>query len=434
MVEDINEHVKDILDFLNKNTDKKMEKNKLEEELKKFMEYGVPIDQAKQTIIKKYAAETDLSSFQGSTERKLINDIESNMKSVKLKGHVIAINPKEITVKGEKKQIYYGILGDESGTIQFTSWKDIEVEKGDTIEVSNAYTREWQGEPQLNFGDRISIKKVDKDSLPESAFEPRKYNIDDLKSGIGKVEVKARIVELNEKEIEINDVKKKVFSGVMADETGKVQFTSWHDFKIKKGDVLNIKGGYVKSWRGLPQLTFDEKSEVKKLDKDKILEKNIGTKNMPLFLLFEKKGAMDVEVEGVIIDIQSGSGFILRCPECNRALRENECTIHGKVEGTPDLRLKIVVDDGTGSVNTILNREITEKILDKSLEECEKIDEKDLTNEIHKKLFAKKVKMIGNGLNDSFGIRFIPEKIDFVGLDLEKEAEKLFESLEELNL
>lgn len=434
MSKDLSEHADDILDFLNKNTDKKIKKNQLQEELKKFMDYGVPIDQAKQTIIKKYGEDLNIGSFKGSTERKLINEIDSEMKSIKLLGHIIAVNPKEVNVKGEKKQIHYGILGDESGTIQFTSWKDLDVEKGDVVEISNAYTKEWRGEPQLNFGDRVSIKKMDKDSLPESAFKPRECQVDELKSGIGKVEVTAKIVELNEKEIEVEGNKKKIFSGIIADETGKAQFTSWHDFKLKKEDVVKITGGYVKSWRGLPQLTFDENADVKKLKKEKISIDDVETINMPLHSLVEKGGALDVQVEGKIIDIQKGSGFIKRCPECNRALRDKECNIHGKVEGIPDLRLKLVVDDGTGAVNTILNRKISEEIIGKSLDECKKMKQDDLDEEINEKLFAKNIKMRGNGLADNFGTRFLPEKIDFVEIDIENEAEKIYESLEELNL
>lgn len=434
MSNELSEHIDDVLDFLSKNTDKEIKREQLKNELEKFMEYGVPIDQAKQTIIKKYSEDLNLNNFQGSKERKPINEIESNMKSVKLMGHVIAINPKEVNVKGEKKQIHYGILGDETGTIQFTSWKNIDVEKGDVIEISNAYTREWRGEPQLNFGDRISIKKMDKDSLPETAFKPRECNVGDLKSGIGKVEVTAKIVELNEKEIKVDGETKKIFSGVIADETGKAQFTSWHDYNIKKDDVIHIKGGYVKSWRGLPQFTFDENAEVKKLKKEKIPKEKIGTIKMPLFSLVEKGGGLDVQVQGEIIEIQQGSGFIMRCPECNRVLRDNECNIHGNVEGVPDLRLKIVVDDGTGAVNTILNRKLSEEIIGKSLDECKKMNQEELDKEIHEKLFAKRIKMTGNGLADNYGTRFLPEKIEFMDVDLENEAEKIYESLEELNL
>ena len=241
--DNLKSHVEDILNAL-KSLEKKVSKEELETELKKFMEYGVPIDQAKQTIIKKFGGSVKFSSSSASSERKLIADLEPNERSVNVLGHVIAINPKEISVKGENRQIFYGILGDESGTIQFTSWKDIEVQKGDVVEISNAYTREWGGEPQLNFGDRVSIKKTDHEKLPKSAFEPREYKVEDLRSGLGRVEVTGKVLEINQRETEVDGEKKLVFSGILGDETGKTQFTSWHDFKIKEGDVL-IKYGLL---------------------------------------------------------------------------------------------------------------------------------------------------------------------------------------------
>ena len=330
--DDLESHIEDILNAL-KDLEEDVSKEELEIELKKFMEYGVPIDQAKQTLIKKFGGSVKFNSSAISSERMLIANLEPNERSVNLLGHVIAINPKEITVKGENRQIFYGILGDESGTIPFTAWKDIEVEKGDVIEISNAYTREWQGEPQLNFGDRVSIKKTDAERLPKSAFEPKEFKVKDLKSGLGRIEVTARVLELKQRKTEVNGEKKIVFSGVISDETGKCQFTSWHDFKIKEGDVLKISGGYVKTWKGIPQLTFDEKASVKKLDKSKITKDKIKTGKIPLHILVEKRGALDVEVEGTIIDVRPGSGFIMRCPECNRVLHQSES--HGSLPKSP---------------------------------------------------------------------------------------------------
>jgi replication factor A1 len=138
---------------------------------------------------------------------------------VNLLCRVITINPKEITVKGENKKIFYGIIGDESGTIPFTAWNELDVEKGDTIEVSNAYTREWQGTVQLNFGDRVSIEKTDKDKLPDSAFKPKEFKIKELRSGLVAIEVTAQVLELDKRETEVDGTKKKVFSGVIGDET-----------------------------------------------------------------------------------------------------------------------------------------------------------------------------------------------------------------------
>ncbi len=428
--EDLKSHVEDILNALSDEKSSDVTKDELEEELKKFMEYGVPIDQAKQTLIKKFGGSVKFNSMPVSSERMLIADLGSNERSVNLLAHVISINPKEITVKGEKRNIFYGILGDESGTIPFTAWNDVELKRGDVVEVSNAYTRDWRGDPQLNFGDRVTIKKTGKDRLPSSAFKPREFKVKDLKSGLGSVEVTARVTELNERETEVNGEKKKVFSGIIADETGKAQFTSWHDFKIKEGDALKISGGYVKTWKGIPQLTFDEKATVKKLEKSKILKEQPGMNKIPLFELVEKRGALDVEVEGTIIEIRPGSGFIMRCPECNRALKNSECSIHGNVEGVPDLRIKIVVDDGLGNVNGVLNRELTEKLLGKTLEECRKMKEDDLLDEMNNLLFTKRIILRGNALGDEFGTTFVPKDAELVDIDIKAEAEKLSEGLE----
>jgi len=435
VVNDLQSHIEDILDVLSEDSDKEVSREELEKELRKFLEYGVPVEQAKQTLIKKFGGSIAFPS--STSERTLISDLQPNEPSVNLLCRVITINPKEITVKGESRKIFYGILGDESGTIPFTAWKDFEIEKGDVMEVSNAYTREWQGMVQLNFGDRVKIEKTGEEKLPESAYEPKEVKIKDLRSGLGTVEVTARILDLNEREAEVSGEVKKVFSGVIGDETGKAQFTSWHDFDLKKGDVVRISGGYIKSWKGIPQLTFDEKAVVKKLDASKLSKEEVQTRKMPLHLLVEKRGALDVEVEGTVIEIRDGSGLIMRCPECNRVLQNDECKIHGKVKGKPDIRIKLVVDDGTGSVNGIISREITEKLLGKTLEECKKIvekskDENVLADEINNMLFARRINMRGNALGDEFGTTIIAKNAQLVDVDIKEESARLSQELEGL--
>jgi len=422
-------HIDDILNAIQDKDQKKISRDEVEKEFSKFMDYGVPIDQAKQTLIKKYGG-TAVIPGSSSSVRKLVSDLKPNEFSVKVLGHVIAVNPKEITVKGEPRTIFYGILGDESGTVQFTSWKDLELEKGDVVEITNAYTREFQGAVQLNFGDRVRVEKTDKERLPEDAFKPHKMNVKNLRSGVGRVDVTARVVNIQERDTEVNGEKKKVFSGIIADETGKAQFTSWHDFKIKEGDVLHINGGYVKSWKGIPQLTFDSNATVKKLDKKTISKKELDTTKMPIHKLVEKGGALDVEVEGTVIDIRPGSGFVMRCPECNRVLQNDQCSIHGNVEGVPDLRVKLIVDDGTGAVDCTLNKELSEKVLGLSFKDIKKMKSEDVEDEMHKKMFARRIVLRGNALSDNFGTTIIPKDAKFLEVNVEKESEKILKDLE----
>ena len=423
---EISSHIEDITKALGDKVGKEVTVDELEKQLQKFLEYGVPIQQAKKTIIRKYGSSSTVTE-----KRKLLKELQPNESSVNVIGRIITVNPKEIELKGEKRKIFYGMIADESTVLPFTAWRDFNIEKGQVVRVTNAYTKPWQGIPQLNFGEYTRIEPAEEE-IPDTQ-EPRKCKVDELKSGLGSIEIVAKILSVKEKEVEVEGSKKKVYFGIIADETGKAQFTAWHNFDLKEGDVVKISGGYVKSWRGIPQLTFDEKCEVKKLSPDKIKEVNI--RKYKIWELIEKGGALDVEVEGNVIEIREGSGVIVRCPECNRVLSEGKCKVHGSVNGVYDLRAKIVLDDGTGAVNVIVNRDLTEKILNRSLDELKELyttTEEKAQDIIKNSLLAKKIRVVGNALRDGFGTTIIARDIDEVDVDVKEEAKKLLQEIREV--
>lgn len=426
--EDLKTHVQDIMSLLGENADGKVSADTVENELEKFLEYGVPLDQAKQTLLKKFGGGGVAAA---ASERTILSALKPDQRQVKVIAQVITVNPKDITVRGENRQIFYGLLGDESGTVPFTAWDEIDAEKGDILEISNAYTREWQGAVQLNISQRSRIEKKDKSALPEDTFEPKKQKITDLHAGIGTVELKAVILDVADRKVTIDDEEKTVFSGVFGDETGKAQFTAWHDYQLKKGDTVHITGATVKSWRGISQVSFDEESTVKKLKKDTISVDSVPVPLVPLYEIVERDGAYDIMIEGTVIDIQPGSGFILRCPECNRMIQDGSCQIHGDVEGVPDLRVKCIVDDGNGSVNAVLDRKTSETILGKTLDDCKKMETTVLQDLIVNTLFAQKLQLRGNALNDNFGTTFITSEAKVMEMNVEEDAKKLADELEE---
>jgi replication factor A1 len=427
MAEDtIEQQIDDILETLRETSGKEVSRDELEKELKKFLEYGVPPDHAKQTLVKKFGGGIKQPV---ASERTLLVDLQPNQQSVHVLCRIVSVNPREITVKGEARKIFYGILGDESGTVQFTAWKDFELEKGDVVEITNAYTKEWQGSLKVNFGDRTRIAKVDASEVPEMSLEPREYKVKDLRGGLSSVEVTVRILETQDREVEISGQKKKVFSGMIGDETGKAQFTAWHDFKLKEGMVVRITGGYVKSWKGIPQFTFDEKATVEKLDANKISKKDITTQKILLSELAERNGALDIEVEGTVIEIQKGSGLVQRCPECNRVLQQGACRVHGVVDGKADMRMKLVLDDGAGSVSAIIGKDLTEKLLGRTMDDFSGDD--GLVEEMNSLLFGHRISVQGNALGDSFGVTVIARDAKPADFDVAAEAERLSQELEE---
>jgi replication factor A1 len=422
----ITQQIDEILQALQGTSGKNVEREVLEKELRKFLEYGVPFEHAKQTLLKKFGGSSGNTKQTAPTERTLIVDLQPNQQSVHVRSRVISVNPRDIQVKGETRKIFYGILGDETGTIQFTAWRDFELEKGTVIDITNAYTKEWQGSLKLNFGDRTRVEPRDASELPEMSLEPRTYKASELRGGLSAVELTARILEIKDREVDISGQKKKVFSGTLGDETGKAQFTAWHDFKLKEGMVVKIAGGYVKSWKGIPQFTFDEKATVEKLDANTIAKKDVKTQKIPLAELVERNGALDVEVEGTVIEIQKGSGLVQRCPQCNRVLQQGSCTVHGAVEGKTDLRMKLVIDDGAGSVSAILGRELTEKLLGKTLQESDAMVE-----EMASLLFGHRISLQGNALGDQFGVTVIARDANRADFNVAAEAERLSQELED---
>ena len=435
--EKIAPHVDDIARVLKD----KVDRDEIEKDLNQYLtEYRIPLSTAKDMVVRKYGG---TPSKLGLGVSKTIDQLSPNEPSVDLVCRLIATNYKDVEVGGEKKKIAYGILGDQTASASFTAWNtsDWQFQKGDVIRVHNAYTKEWKGQPQINFGDRTKIELESKDALPNFVAaplsNPTNCKVKDLKNGVGNVSLSARILFIETRTVNVDGEKKNVYSGLMADETGKVQFSAWHDFGLKEGDVIRVKGGYVKAWRGIPQFSFDERAELEVLGTDEMPSMDeLSEKRVHMIgELMDRGGAVGVVVEGVIIDIRRGSGLILRCPECKRVLQKSVCRIHGEVEGVADLRIKAVLDDGTGALTAIMGKDITEALLGKDVKECknmakESMDHSVIEDELKNMLIATPVKITGDATMDDFGIMLISKDAQLMKVDVQKEARAMLQELE----
>jgi replication factor A1 len=417
----------------------KLSEEQIAEELQKYVDvYRLSIPMAKRTIVKKYGG--DMTGFSPGFQRKLA-ELRPNEPNVDFVAKVLSANAKEVQAKGEKKQIIFGFLGDDTTTLPYTAWEveDLELSKGDVISVKGAYTREYQGRVQINFGNRVSIKKEDQPTIGDIQIAqgpPKVVGIGELREAMGYVEVKGRILSLEPREVTVQGEAKKIFSGVLADETGKVQFTAWSDFKLKQGEVVKISKGTVKAWRGIPQLSFDDRAEViRVMEKFPSVEELQKTGVQMIAEVAARGGAVDATVRGVLIEIREGSGLIMRCPECKRALQKGICKLHGRVEGYPDLRVKAILDDGSGAVGVVMSRELTEKLLDITLDESmqkakEKMNFDIVKDEMDEVLTLKVVTVSGPITADQYGLSMIAKEAQLSTQDVKQEAEKLLVELE----
>lgn len=416
-----------------------MSEEEIAEELQKYVDvYRLSIPMAKRTIVKKYGGDT--AGFSPGFQRKLA-ELRPNEPNVDFVAKVLSANPKEITAKGEKKNIIYGLVGDDTTTLPYTAWEveGLELSKGEVISVKGAYTKEYQGKVQINFGNRVSIKKEDPSTIGEiqvAQGPPRIASVDQLRENMGYVEVKGRLLSIDSREVTVKGEKKEVFSGTVADETGKVQFTSWHDFKLKQGDVVKISKATVRAWRGIPQLNFDERAEVTKVkEKFPSAEELAKTSVSMISEIAGKGGASDATVIGVIIEVRDGSGLIMRCPECKRALQKGTCKVHGRVEGYPDLRVKAVLDDGSGAVSAVMGRELTEKLTGTTLDECMEKAKQAMNFDVIKDMMEEQLTfkiatVTGNVTSDAYGLSMIVKEAGLKVPDVGPEVDKLLVELE----
>ena len=429
-------HVEDISRALGD----KLSSEEIAEELREYIEvYKLTIPKAKETIVKKYGG--DSGRFASGFQRKLA-ELRPNEPNVNFVAKVVTTNDKTIETKGEKKRIMYGLLGDDTTTLPYTIWEPegFELDKGDVISVKGAYTKEYRGRVEIHFGNRVTVRKEDPSTIDASDIAqgpPKVVTVNQIRDSMGYIELKGRILSVDEREVNVKDEAKTIYSGTIADETGRIQYTAWSDFDLKQGELVKISKATVKSWRGIPQVNFDDRAEVLRVkEKYPTAEELSRSSIVPISDIAGRGGAADVSVRATIVEVRDGSGLIMRCPECRRALQKGTCKVHGRVEGYPDLRTKAVIDDGTGSISAVLGREITEKLMGTTLEDCldkarQAMNFDAIKDSLEDILMFRIVDVDGNVTADAYGLSMIANEAELVTPSPKEEIETLLVELEE---
>lgn len=418
----------------------KIDEEQLALELNKYLnEYHVNIDAAKRGIIRKYGGNDTATFVTGNSLVKKVSELTGTEQNVDITAKVVFVDNKEITVKGLPKQIISGILGDETGTASFTVWEPgaLVLAKGSVYHFRNCYCKTWNDKVQVNLGNRGRVEPADgvKMELPERQISAAssEVKIGKIKEGMGNVTVTGKIVSVEAKEITARGEQKTVYSGIIADDTGKIQFSAWSDFGLKEGESVCISNAYIRGWKGIPQLNMGDRCEISRVDEvTNVVDTSANQKTVDEITRIG--GGLDITLEGLVVDVRQGSGIIRRCPQCNRSMLNGACTTHGAVEGVMDLRLKVVLDDGTGAISAIINKNDTEKLTGVTLQAARGLaavqGEGVVGREMTSKILMKRIRVVGNVMSDDYGPSIIVKSAESVGVNIEAEANKLLDEVE----
>ncbi|WP_340820476.1 Single-stranded DNA binding protein [Methanolobus sp. WCC4] len=411
-------------------------KEEIREELEKLLRYRVPLDEAKRILRSKYSS--------ASSNSVKVKELSPGLNGIEISGRIIDIIEKTVSIQGEQKTIFSGTLGDGTGICSFTCWDDMSLKPGDAIRIKNAYTRLWNNRPELYFGKRSTLTYLKDEELPgiEEMSHSTLKKLGDIVPADVLASSVVLIVEMYHREIMLKGEEVTVVEGVIADETAKLPFTSWVPLgKFDIGNYVRFEGAAVRIFRGLPSINFNDATSLKEVastDNLPFTMESVRRSVSPVAIekVLEKEGMFDVTVKGNIISVRSGSGLIQRCPVCNRVTQKSSCRSHGEVDCLMDMRIKAILDDGTGAVHLMLNRELSEAVYGKSMDDAEKMTQGSISGDVvledmKKVLTGKYLGARGNSSKNEFGVSLVARSVWTPEDDIQERIDILLERMGE---
>ncbi|PSQ64068.1 MAG: replication factor A [Halobacteriales archaeon SW_8_66_22] len=221
---------------------------------------------------------------------------------------------------------------------------------------------------------------MDRDQLGGGGNERKQ--VGDIDTAEEWIDLKAKVVDLWDPR---SDAVAQV--GLLGDETGTIKFTKWSKSdlpSLSEGEVYDLRNVVTDEYQGQFSVKLNRTTTIEQLDEEM------------------EVGDDEVEIEGALVDIQSGSGLIKRCPDedCTRVLQNGRCSEHGEVDGEFDLRIKAVIDNGMDVHEVIFDREATEAVTGITLEEAQEmamdaLDTSVVADEMHEKVLGRYYRVVG---------------------------------------
>jgi ssDNA-binding replication factor A large subunit len=221
-------------------------------------------------------------------------------------------------------------------------------------------------------------------------FEKEKMKISELVQGMKKANIVGKIINVSPvREYNKNGKSGKVANLVVADESSNVKVVLWdtnhigliEQKKLNLGDVVEISNGNMRNGEVHLSSFGDIKLSESKMD-NVVTEKIVSFKK-----LSDAKSGEHIKTRAFVVQSFDPRYFEV-CPECKKGVHEGECKLHGKVQGIKRALINVVIDDGHGSIRSVIFGDTIKKL---GLEEEEIFDIEKFHAAKHKILGEEKV-------------------------------------------
>jgi replication factor A1 len=358
-----------------------------------------------------------------------LRDLRVSDTPVAIVARVVTAERREITRRsdGGRRPVLSGLLSDGTASVRFTWWDPPAevIERGEILRAVNVQTREFRGRVELTFNWKTRVAPAGEADLPVVRPDDVPLTLlGGLREGDEGVRVQGRVVRVAPKTVSVGSERRLLHEGVLADASGTVAFTAWSDFGLKPGEAIDLTEAYVRTFRGRLQLVLDERSTVRRIPGDGLpsTESARSPVRQRISEVEASRGGELLELSGVVVGLSPPSGLVYRCPDCGRPVRQGICRIHGAVRAEPDLRARLVLDDGTGVLTVELEREATERLWGRTLADCLREVQANpepglLEEDLLETVFGRRLLVRGRGTADDFGVTIYPESVDPLAAD-----------------
>jgi replication factor A1 len=338
----------------------------------------------------KLLKDSELTEYSIPTLTK-IGDLRLGMNDVDILGRIMDVGQIR---EFERRSGGVGRVGsmyvmDGTGSTRLTLWDakaDVldEVSLDDVVLVEGGYTREGLGGVvELNLGSMSTLtvnpEREEAQSLPH--FSSNAMAIGELNVGMRSIIVEGDVVE----DPEVRDVTTRDGAEIrlaslrIRDESGEISVTLWRDLAEKvdglaAGSRLRIKNAYVKmGFFGDLELSSGRTTELELLREGDITsERGVDLVNdLATEKILSVREEESTEVQGRIMEVNANSKVYPSCPNCMKRVREEGegwiCESCGEIpQPVPRLIVEVVVEDDSGSINSVFSGAVAEELLDMS--------------------------------------------------------------------
>jgi len=211
--------------------------------------------------------------------------------------------------------------------------------------------------------------------------------------------------------------------------------SAWEELPIDENALpitVKLSGVRIRAWQGIPDITVDKADQVEILDSppwDEGLDLTNHAVDVSLTDLVAGPSRVGIQSTGMVVSVREDSGFIKRCTECRRVLRDGSCADHGANDGNEDIRLRLVVDDSGVTTAVLVNKVATLSLLGMTEEAMHGAveDKGDLgfVQHLREQILGRTVSVSGRSIVDDQGAMVLCDGIEVVESDSQMRASEL---------